>query len=144
MVYEGDQHRYQDRVGYIDQDGIGGDIAHIAAQFAGDHRRCRGRGAYQAQHGSLQHHSQAAVGQNDKHYAYGREEAALYKNKPQMPWSESQMPGIDAAEGEQEHCENKQRLEYAHRMVGKAVGELQSWNGGIDKIAGHACQHGYN
>ena len=136
------QSRNQQCGGEIDQHCISGNIANIAAEFAGDDRAGSGRRADQAYHRSFKHDAQIALRHGDQYAADACEKSALYEQKPQMPFAKPELAGIDLTEGEKKHREYECGLDKVYRLAHKLMCTVEKGDACIREISQNASQHG--
>ena len=143
-MHEGHKSRNEQSSYEIDQDRVTRDVAYIASKLPGDDGACSCGGAYHAEHGSFKHDTHRAMGHGDEQTAYADKKTGLQQQDPEMPASQAQIAGIDAAERQIEHRENEDRLDNADTLSHDAMERSRNGQTDVDKITEHAKQNGEN
>lgn len=104
----------------IYKDRVGRDSGDIATELAGHHSGCSSGRTNQAEHGAFDKYNlPLAFARNGMEKPVGKksetgEEAALDQQKPPVPAVRLQVLRLYAAEGQEEHGKDQQRLEHSN------------------------------
>ena len=108
---EGDHHGGINRHGHVAQQAVGGHRRHVGPQHAGNDHRGHRHGSQHADHRPLRHDGiERMQGDIDAQARHG-----LDQQQPEMKHRGLHLPGLDAAEGDEEHQENQCRGDHLPR-----------------------------
>ena len=114
----------------------------MASEFGAHDGSSAGCGADETYHGTLYKEAAGDAGEEDEHRGKQGKCTHLYGEQHGMPTAGLEVGRFDLAEGDKQHGEDEQWLQYAYSLINHLVRALEEGEAGIDKVEHYAHHHG--